>query len=99
MTHENLDPKSITPEYAIDESEEFVEYSRHELPVSIYGEETPELTVKQFDDSYYKEGLGWKVVRDRVVKGTGVAAVFLIVSVAGVKSFRKKYPEQVDTDM
>lgn len=94
MTHENLDPKFIAPEYPIDESEEFIEDSRHELPVNVYGEEIPEQNKEQFDDSYDKEEVGWKIVRNKAAKGTGVAAVFLVVSVAGAKYLRDKYGEE-----
>jgi hypothetical protein len=87
-------PKFIIPEYKIDENEEFIEDSRHELPVQVYGEEIPDIAIQQFDDSYYKEEVGWKIIRNKAAKGTGVIAVFLVISVVGAKHFRNKYGEE-----
>ena len=87
-------PEFIIPEHKIDENEEFVEDSRHELPANVYGEEIPDMAVEQFDDSYDKEEVGWKIGRNKAAKGTGVAAVFLVISVAGARYLRDKYGEE-----
>ena len=92
MTHESLDPKLVTPDHAIDETEEFIEATRHELPESVYGEGIPDYVIEQYNNSWDIEGKGWKIKR-----GAGAAAIVLIVSVAGWRHFRNdKKNEAID---